>query len=442
MPTICIANHLAFDEVPECIRVLNPMELRLISTVITFQTVVVLDQGQRAARGMAISFPCDPGATVQQLPRPINDSGIIVVRINKKARRAQPGAGDGGTGAGNVEAETPQSENQSASRLFNVRRPLLVEAIRWLQANNPFYANVELREETPEEAAAAAAAEATEQEMDDMENIDPNELVHYTMMAADPCPRRGTAARLAGAKSRGKGRGRGRGGQAAFTLQEINAAPLSFYIEPGLEAQANVFIYPRGRNHWGTDRHGCDRQLYYNQYMRQRMMNADRRCHHPAYMGWAVSSLQHKQLCGAVGVAVRWRHGSMTNGEVREMARAEVDPTTAAHILGRLADTTVELSDRCWAYMKNIRGTAAYWQSAGSDLFAIIRSQGCPTWFMTFSADDSGWDDLALALASRNGVEFQDDAAKEEYLKNLSGELCCFVSILESLAALLPLLLQ
>ena len=56
----------------------------------------------------------------------------------------------------------------------------------------------------------------------------------------------------------------------------------------------------------------------------------------------------------------------------------------------------LQAAEHCWAFMKQIRGTASYWNDAKSNLFAMIRSLGPPTWFLTLSADDFCWDDLAI----------------------------------------------
>ena len=63
--------------------------------------------------------------------------------------------------------------------------------------------------------------------------------------------------------------------------------------------------------------------------------------------------------------------------------------------------------------MHNIRGTAAYWQRAKLDLFAMFRTLGTPTYFITLSADDMNWFDLMCVLSKRNGMSLNDDEMKE-----------------------------
>jgi hypothetical protein len=81
--------------------------------------------------------------------------------------------------------------------------------------------------------------------------------------------------------------------------------------------------------------------------------------------------------------------------------------------------------------MRNIRGTAAYWADAKSDVFAMIRALGPPTFFMTLSADDTNWDDLMVVLKQvADGMEMSNDekAAYLETLLNKSDRRAAFLA--------------
>ena len=64
-----------------------------------------------------------------------------------------------------------------------------------------------------------------------------------------------------------------------------------------------------------------------------------------------------------------------------------------------------ELSDSCYGFMHNMRGTIAYWQRAKLDLLAMFRTLGPPTFFITLTADDMNWLDLLYVLAKRAGMD-------------------------------------
>ena len=63
--------------------------------------------------------------------------------------------------------------------------------------------------------------------------------------------------------------------------------------------------------------------------------------------------------------------------------------------------------------MRDNRGTAAYWQSARIQLFAMLRTLGPPTFFITFSADDHHWKDLMVVLASCSGRNISNEQVDE-----------------------------
>ena len=50
--------------------------------------------------------------------------------------------------------------------------------------------------------------------------------------------------------------------------------------------------------------------------------------------------------------------------------------------------------DKAYRFMKNVRGSPAYYQKTFYDLLAMIRQLGTPTWFLTLSAADMKWPDM------------------------------------------------
>ena len=136
----------------------------------------------------------------------------------------------------------------------------------------------------------------------------------------------------------------------------------------------------------------------------------------PAYMGWAFSILHYQQLQGAIGVAVRMQQGRSTvHGLQRMLRQSRVAGVDQAQRPGAVA----QVSESMWAFMRGIRGTAAYWADAASDLHAMVRQLGPPTFFITLSAAYMQWDDLALALAPPS-TDLRTHASRTAYLNSLS----------------------
>lgn len=133
-------------------------------------------------------------------------------------------------------------------------------------------------------------------------------------------------------------------------------------------------------------------------------------------MAWAVSISQYQQLRGAIGVAMRLQRGPLT---LVQLHHDIVAARTAAPDAGDEVERNNQLlrvSESCWAFLRGIRGTAAYWAAARQQLFAMIRSLGSPTWFLTLSAAETRWDDLFIALSDQ---ELRSDEERRHYLDGL-----------------------
>ena len=80
-----------------------------------------------------------------------------------------------------------------------------------------------------------------------------------------------------------------------------------------------------------------------------------------------------------------------------------------------------ELSDSCYGFMHNMRGTIAYWQRAKHDLLTMFRTLGPPAFFITLTANNMNWPDLLYVLAKQARMD-----VNVEDVDNLSGrELLC-----------------
>ena len=64
--------------------------------------------------------------------------------------------------------------------------------------------------------------------------------------------------------------------------------------------------------------------------------------------------------------------------------------------------------DKAYRFMKNVRGSPAYYQKTFYDLLAMIRQLGTPTWFLT-SAADMKWPDMIQTIARQYGINYSDD---------------------------------
>ena len=114
-PYACI-NNIQVVEVPPVLSVLNTMEQRLISKVQAFMKLIVLPLGQRALAGQSINFPVDVSQVCNALPRPIDESGVILVQ-SSSSTSASTSTADGGEGSPST---VPSSSSVTTSFLQRV----------------------------------------------------------------------------------------------------------------------------------------------------------------------------------------------------------------------------------------------------------------------------------------------------------------------------------
>ena len=81
-PTCAKANKMTFPKKPDVLKDLTPLEERLISPRIPFMQVRELPSGgQLSIHGNVVNVPADVNSTVNVLPRPINESQTIPIKL-------------------------------------------------------------------------------------------------------------------------------------------------------------------------------------------------------------------------------------------------------------------------------------------------------------------------------------------------------------------------
>ena len=68
--------------------------------------------------------------------------------------------------------------------------------------------------------------------------------------------------------------------------------------------------------------------------------------------------------------------------------------------------------DYAYRFLKNVRGSPAYFQRVMYDVLGMIRQLGIPTWFLTLSAADMQWPDVIQTIARQYGTKLSDDDVK------------------------------
>ena len=85
LPACAKANKMSFPEKPDVLKGLTPLEERLISPRIPFMQVRELPSGgQLSIHGNVVNVPADVNSTVSLLPRPINESQTIPIKLKRR----------------------------------------------------------------------------------------------------------------------------------------------------------------------------------------------------------------------------------------------------------------------------------------------------------------------------------------------------------------------
>lgn len=160
---------------------------------------------------------------------------------------------------------------------------------------------------------------------------------------------------------------------AAITRK--TAPPLNLERERRMEELCWYFLFPDGKNGFGEEREIPCTPL---DYFQNRVMSVDKRFKRNDYLFYALSIVEYFRAKSSVPVSCRMRQG---HGEQIPQG----------------------LVDNMHLTMRNIRGSASYWNKCCSELIAMVRTLGPPTWFLTFSCNDLNWPDMIKALLIADG---------------------------------------
>ena len=122
LPCQAIVNNLFVDEAPTQLATLEKLEQILVAQRIVFEKIVVMPKGQqRKIKGAICNVPVECSQTCNILPRPPDRSGIILLKLKRKLQFR-----------GHVYFQA-------------VRPQFVINALNWLIANNPLYANIQIQ---------------------------------------------------------------------------------------------------------------------------------------------------------------------------------------------------------------------------------------------------------------------------------------------------------
>ncbi|XP_071151504.1 uncharacterized protein [Mytilus edulis] len=380
MPPQAQANGLNLEPIPPEIEKLNDLERQLVALRIPFMKILCLPKGgQCGVKGPCINVPCDLNSVTATLPRPINDAQLIKVKLKRKV------------------------EYKGYHKFGWINPANVQEAVQFFLKNNKWYKDVQLRnlwyteddsdlivcdnslemdipngessKDIKEESKNNDSGTISEDEGENEQSkdIEDNDIAAYPV---DTCL------------------------QPIDLGQEIldtdgkvfclapgeNQISKSIFKEKGIDAMAFPHLHPGGEFGYSMERQV---RLTPSKYFNARLLSADTRfATDSQYIFFAQYVTEIMNVTSNISIALRKGKQKSEDGQ-KVNASMLTKPDNLKKILK---------SDVGFRFLQPVRGTPPYWERTMKDLYAMIRQIGIPTFFLTFSAGETRWDDVLNTL--------------------------------------------
>ena len=419
IPCQAVGNKLQIDEAPPELQVLRKLESVLIAQRLVFQKIIVMPKGQqRKIKGAICNIPVNSETVCQSLPRPSEQSGIILLKLKRKLKYS-----------GHQYCET-------------VRPEFLRRALHFLKENNWLYQNIEINMENIEkhplhivenddtvkrivpcenlsenrkklnsvkngrhneldEGQVSVGKGSDEkgcdaEEIDDPQNeyrVSVNETCLQSYVSDYPVEGGGSCDDSSGTNNDNLSRIQLAGNEVCSIAPGEGKHPVHFMQDKYCEELAFPVLFPVGRFGYQIER-GV--KLSPTKYFNARLLNyTGKFAANPEYLFFAQYITEQKKVQDSINIALKKVSGQrLTASEVRNMSTNMMN-----HLI---------FSDQAYFFMKNIPGSPAYWKTFLFDVVAMIKQLGPPTWWMTFSCADLRWNEIYKILSKLKGKEMSD----------------------------------
>ena len=363
MPSIAaVPNNLHVNDPPAVLLDLNKLERRLLCKIQVFMTMIILPGGQYAERGLVLNLPVNHDSVVQQL-RCMNSSMFCTVKFVAGLPR------------------------QGSVRHL-IRPQAVLKAFDWLCANNKLFSQNTVIPQLNVPHNVCTNHESNSENMDD---VDLEELEESSMIPVN------YTSNL-------------RPESTEYPIVEVPRSkeqPVSIYETESGEESAFPWLFPNGVNGYLENR---PQKVQRSMYFRLRLYNYKGFWRKDiSYLLHAAASYDLSMLKSEIGTFLRM---TCSNREGLHDV-----PITAAYICRNQRDP--HFLKNSYMFMKNIRGTVAYFKNCLHDLLAMVRTLGPPTLFITLSADDLHWPELGMLLED---IDYETAAEKSSFLHSMRND--------------------
>ena len=395
LPSCAKANKMIFPEKPDVLKDLTPLEERLISPRIPFMQVRELPSGgQLSIHGNVVNVPADVNSTVSVLPRPINESQTIPIKLKRRLGY------------------------KHHYQFQNVRPSKVLEAARYLVCNSEIfknegiqvidnYATNPLNNEEEWSEFFAADIKETSDILSNKVNTPSQENV-ATRQASNDSINNDTDDEWCEVTERPSG-------VMDTLLQEPDITqdgdriisfapgegnrPLGIFMDKDSESLSFPTIYCGKRQADNSERLV---PVHYSTLCKWELRSKDRRVAQSVpNIFYKLKKLQIRQIQGSASLSLR---KCKTKGKVY----------TAGDLKSESSVNKLINLDEGFRVLRNLRGSPPYFERCKKDLFAMIRQLGKPTWFCSFSAAETRWIHLIKILGRLiENKDYTDEEVKQ-----------------------------
>ena len=377
LPTCAKANKMTFPERPDVLKDLTPLEERLISPRIPFMQVRELpSEGQLSIHGNVVNVPADVNSTVSVLPRPINESQTIPIKLKRRLGYKH-----------HYQFQNVRPTKVLAAAQFLVRNSEIFknEGIQVMDnyisntVNNEDEWSEFISEDIKEKSQNVSSVENVEAESrnDMIDNDTDDEWCETTERSS------GVMDTLLQEPDITQDGDR----ILSFAPGERNR-PLGIFMDKDSEFLSFPAIYCGKRQADNSERRV---RVHYSTMCKWELRSQDRRVAMSAMLlcmniFYKLKKLQIRQIQGSASLSLRkckTKGKSYTAGDLK---------------LENSVNKLINL-DEGFRVFRNLRGSPPYFERCKKDLFAMIRQLGNPTWFCSFSAAETRWIHLIKILA-------------------------------------------
>ncbi len=173
--------------------------------------------------------------------------------------------------------------------------------------------------------------------------------------------------------------------------------PCSILSDKNFEELAHPDKYAHGNGAFSSSR---PKSITLNKYFNQRLLNCDGRFAKDIdYLLAAQYAVEAKRVKDQVQMVLRQTRGHRFQGQTVSAGMLK-NPDTVKALLR---------TDAAFKFLKNVRGSPAYWHTVLLDALAMVRQLGTPTWFLTLSAADMQWPEVIQSIAHQYGKTLTAD---------------------------------